>query len=482
MAAGKPSRVRLGTRLPAVYSYGLSDSGGEGLDTITTLISDLNGVVWGPPMLVLILGTGFFLMVGLRAMPLIRLGYGFRMLWAGRSQQGEGDITPFNALMTSLSATVGTGNIAGVATAIALGGPGALFWMWCTALVGMATKYAEAVLAVKYREVDEEGNHVGGPMYYIKNGLGSKWAWMGGAFAVFGFLAGFGIGNTVQANSVAHVLHDTFSVPAWVVGVVMAVLVALVLLGGIRRIATVAGKLVPFMAFTYIAGGLVILGMNLDQIGGAVAHIVTSAFTGEAAGGGFAGATVWAAIRFGVARGIFSNEAGLGSAPIAHAAAQTNDPVRQGTVAMLGTFIDTLIVCSITGLVIVVSGEWVTGVTGAALSSAAFEHGLPGLGSYVVTFGLILFAFTTMLGWSVYGERCAEYLFGVHAIRPFRIAWVIAIPIGAAAQLDFVWLVADTLNALMALPNLIALLLLSPVVFQVTRAYFANEKAAAQDA
>jgi len=442
------------------------------LEAITDLIKALNGMVWGPPMLVLILGTGFLLMVGLRAMPLVRLGYGFRMLWAGRSQQGEGDITPFNALMTALSATVGTGNIAGVATAIVLGGPGALFWMWCTALVGMATKYAEAVLAVKYREVDTEGNHVGGPMYYIKNGLGSKWAWMGAAFAVFGFLAGFGIGNTVQANSVAHVLEDSFGVPTWVAGAAMAVLVGLVLLGGIKRIANVAGKLVPLMAFAYIAGGLVILGMNLDQIGGAISHILTSAFTGEAAGGGFAGATVWAAIRFGVARGVFSNEAGLGSAPIAHAAAQTHDPVRQGTVAMLGTFIDTLVVCTITGLVIVVSGEWVSGQTGAALSSAAFESSLPGWGSNIVALGLSLFAFTTMLGWSVYGERCAEYLFGVRAIRPFRLAWVLAIPIGAMGELDFIWLLADTLNALMALPNLVALLLLSPVVFKVTRDYF----------
>jgi AGCS family alanine or glycine:cation symporter len=339
----------------------------------------------------------------------------------------------------------------------------------------MATKYAEAVLAVKYREVDEAGNHVGGPMYYIKNGLGSRWVWLGGAFAFFGFFAGFGIGNTVQANSVADVLGETFSIPSWVTGMSMAVLVALVLLGGIRRIATVAGRLVPLMAFTYIAAGLVILGMNLDQIAPALGHIVRSAFTGEAAGGGFAGATVWAAIRFGVARGIFSNEAGLGSAPIAHAAAQTDDPVRQGTVAMLGTFIDTLIVCTITGLVIVVSGVWSTGESGAALSSLAFEETLPGLGGYVVALGLSLFAFTTMLGWSVYGERCAEYLFGIRSIWPFRIAWIVAIPVGALAELDFIWLLADTLNALMALPNLVALLLLSPVVFRVSRDYFAAQ-------
>ncbi|MGA7981839.1 MAG: sodium:alanine symporter family protein [Chromatiaceae bacterium] len=450
------------------------------MDSIVEFVTAVNGTVWGPPMLVLILGTGLFLMLGLRLMPLRRLGYGFRMLWDGRAEQGKGDITPFNALMTSLSATIGTGNIAGVATAIFLGGPGALFWMWCTALVGMATKYAEAVLAVRYREVDEAGNYVGGPMYYIKNGLGRKWVWLGGAFATFGFLAGFGIGNTVQANSVAHAIQASLGVPGWLSGTVMAALVGLVLIGGIRRIAVVAGKLVPFMAFAYLAAGLIILGANLDRLPAALDLIVTHAFSPAAAGGGFAGATIMAAIRFGVARGIFSNEAGLGSAPIAHAAAQTDDPVRQGTVAMLGTFIDTLVVCSVTGLVIIVSGEWVSGETGAALSATAFEHSLPGFGANVVTFGLILFAFTTMLGWSVYGERCAEYLFGIRAIRPFRVAWVLIIPIGAIGQLDFVWLLADTLNALMAIPNLIALLLLSPVVFRVSRDYF-NQRTAPTD-
>lgn len=425
-------------------------------------------------MLVLILGTGFYLMLGLGLMPLRRLGYGFRMLWEGRTGQGEGEITPFNALMTALSATIGTGNIAGVATAIALGGPGALFWMWCTALVGMATKYAEAVLAVRYREVDENGNHVGGPMYYIKNGLGTRWVWLGTLFAVFGGLAGFGIGNTVQANSVAHVLHTNLSISPLTSGAVMAVLTGLVLIGGIRRIGEVAGKLVPFMAIAYLVTGLVVLFTHLDALPGAVMHIVGEAFTPSAATGGFAGATVWAAIRFGVARGVFSNEAGLGSAPIAHAAAVTNNPVRQGTIAMLGTFIDTLIVCSITGLTIVLTGAWTSGETGSALSSLAFEQALPGIGGYVVTFGLAIFAFTTLLGWSVYGEKCVEYLFGIKAITPFRILWVLAIPAGAMAQeqLDFVWLVADTLNALMALPNLIALLLLSPVVFKLTRDYF----------
>jgi AGCS family alanine or glycine:cation symporter len=442
------------------------------LEAITNLFNTLNGIVWGPLMLVLILGTGLYLMIGLRGMPIRKLGYGFSMLWKGRTSREEGDITPFNALMTSLSATIGTGNIAGVGTAIALGGPGAVFWMWCTALVGMATKYAEAVLAVKYREVDEEGNHVGGPMYYIKNGLGANWKWLGGAFAIFGALAGFGIGNMVQANSVADAMQANLGVPFWITGVVMAVLVFAVLIGGIQRIAQVAGKLVPFMAIAYVAGGLVVILFNLSEVPAALALIVTQAFTPTAATGGFAGAAVMLAIQMGVARGIFSNEAGLGSAPIAHAAAQTKDPVRQGSVAMLGTFIDTLVVCTITALVIVMSGMWSSGESGAALSSAAFGAELPGFGEWVVTFGLMIFAFTTMLGWSVYGERCVEYLFGVKSILPFRLLWVLAIPLGATVKLSFVWLVADTLNALMAIPNLLALLLLSPVVFKVTREYF----------
>lgn len=443
------------------------------MQALSDFIGLINGYAWGPWMLALILGTGFFLMAGLKAMPLMRLGYGFRMLWSGRKAVGDGDITPFNALMTSLSATVGTGNIAGVATAIFMGGPGALFWMWCTALVGMATKYAEAVLAVKYREVDEDGNHIGGPMFYIKNGLGSKWVWLGTVFAIFGALAGFGIGNTVQANSVADALNAKFAVPQIVTGIVMAVLVALVLIGGIRRIAEVAGKLVPFMAIAYVLASLVIILLHIADVPGTIVLIVKSAFTPVAASGGFAGAAVWMAIRFGVARGVFSNEAGLGSAPIAHAAAETDNPVRQGTVAMLGTFIDTIIICSMTGLVIVLSGVWTGGETGAPLSAAAFESALPGIGGYVVTLGLALFAFTTLLGWSFYGEKCVEFLFGVKSITPFRILWVIAVPIGAIAKLDFIWLVADTLNALMALPNLIALLLLSPVVFKLTRDYFA---------
>ena len=447
------------------------------MEMLSDLVGQVNSIVWGPLMLVLILGTGLFLQVGLKLMPIRRVGSAFSLLWQGRKTGSaeDGEISPFAALMTALSATVGTGNIAGVATAIFLGGPGALFWMWCTALVGMATKYAEAVCAVRYREVDEQGNHVGGPMYYIKNGMGKKWAWLGTLFAIFGGIAGFGIGNTVQANSVANALESTFAVPTWVTGVVLMVLVGAVILGGIKRIGHVAAALVPFMAIGYVVVGLIVLAVNAAEIPAALGLIVSHAFTPVAATGGFAGAAVWAAIRFGVARGVFSNEAGLGSAAIAHAAATTKNPVRQGTIAMLGTFIDTLIVCTITGLAIVSSGVWTSGETGAALTAAAFEAGLPGMGGYFVTIALVVFAFTTMLGWAFYSEKCLEFLFGVKVIMPFRILWALAAPVGAIGNLGIIWLVADTLNAMMAIPNLIALLVLSPLVFKLTREYWADK-------
>lgn len=441
------------------------------METISKIVGMVNGVVWGPLMLIAILGTGFFLMVGLRGMPLLRIGQGFKNLWQGRKPEGEGDIPPFNALMTSLSATIGTGNIAGVATAVFIGGPGALFWMWCTALVGMATKYAEAVCAVQFREVDERGKHVGGPMYYIRNGLGKNWAWLGVTFAVFGMLAGFGIGNGVQANSVADVMQSNFGVSKQTTGIILMVLVGAVLVGGIDWISQVARRLVPFMAISYVVAGLVVLVINAGEIPHALALVFKHAFTPTAAEGGFAGAAVMIAIQWGVARGIFSNEAGLGSAPIAHAAASTRGPVQQGMVAMLGTFIDTIILCTITGLVIITSGAWTSGVNGASLSAAAFAQALPGTGNYIVAVSLAIFAFTTLLGWSYYSERCTEFLFGVKAIMPFRVLWVIAIPLGATYNLKFAWLLADTLNALMAIPNLIALLLLSPVVFSLTREY-----------
>jgi len=436
------------------------------MEPISEFVSQINSLVWGPPMLVMILGVGLFLSIGLKLMPILKLGAGFRLMWSGRARgdEDDGDIPPFQALMTALSATVGTGNIAGVATAVFLGGPGALFWMWLTALVGMATKYGEAVLAVRYREVDERGAHVGGPMYYIRNGLGKKWAWLGVLFAIFASIAAFGIGNTVQANSVADVLSANFGLPHWITGVLLMIMVGLVLIGGIKRIGQVASALVPFMAVSYVLVGLIVLAINASEIPAAVSMVFSYAFSPAAAEGGFAGAAVWAAIRFGVARGIFSNEAGLGSAPIAHAAAQTKNPVKQGMIAMLGTFIDTIIVCSITGLVIITSGAWTSGETGAALTSLAFETGLPGFGNYVVAIALAIFAFTTIIGWSYYGEQAVTYLIGEWATHPFRYIWVVVVFLGSVAAADWLWLLGDIANASMAFPNLIAILALSGVV------------------
>lgn len=446
------------------------------MEFLNNLVNSVNGLVWGPPMLVLILGTGLFLMIFLKFMPLTRIPTGFALMWRGRTKGDEatGEISPFQALMTSLAATVGTGNIAGVATAIFLGGPGALFWMWCTALVGMATKYCEVVLAVHYREKDDRGEHVGGPMYAIKNGLGKKWIWLGTAFAISGGLAGFGIGNMVQVNSMAHALETTFSVPLWATGLITMVIVGLVILGGIRRIGVVAASLVPFMCLAYLIAAAVVLVVNASAIPAAFDLIFTHAFTPIAATGGFAGAAVMAAIRFGVARGIFSNEAGLGTAGIAQAAGTTTSSVRSGMIGMLGTFIDTIIVCSMTGLAIICTGVWTSGESGAALSAAAFESAMPGIGGIILTIALVVFAFTTILGWSYFGEKCWEFLVGTRAIWPFRVIWVLAVPFGAIAQLDFAWLLADTLNGLMAIPNLVSLLLLSPVVVKLTKEYFAR--------
>ena len=442
---------------------------------MSEVISTINSWAWGPVMLALLLGTGIYLSLGLRFMTVRKIPLALRLLLQGRKGEGKGDISPFSALMTSLSATIGTGNIAGVATAVALGGPGALFWMWITALVGMATKYAEAVCAVTYREQDEEGNYSGGPMYYIRNGLHKRWHWLAYAFALFGSLAGFGIANTVQSNSVSQALNDSFAVPPLATGIVLMVLVGAVVLGGIRRISSVASLLVPMMALSYILLSVLVILLNASAVPGAIVTIVDSAMNGSAAAGGFAGASVWAALRFGVARGIFSNEAGLGSAPIAHAAARTDQPVQQGMIAMLGTFIDTLVVCTMTGLVIVIMDVIPTGVSGASLTSMAFGNAFPG-GEYIVTLGLCLFAFTTMIGWSFYGERCVVFLVGAKGVLPFRILWVLAIPVGTVVQLDMVWLIADTLNAFMAIPNLVALILLGPLVFKISRDYFADRR------
>ena len=448
------------------------------MQALQTILDKLVGIIWGEYVLIPLLAfVGIYMTIGLRAMPWLRIPYALKRLWQGRtSVDKEGDISPFQALMTELSATIGTGNIAGVATAIYFGGPGAIFWMWVIALFGMATKYAEAVLAVRYREVDALGNYVGGPMYYIRNGLGPNWYWLGSTFSLFGMVAAFGIGNMVQSHTVAHELESTFALPAWITGIILAMLAAAVILGGIRRIAEVAGKLVPVMALAYFAGALIILLLHINKIPAAIVLIISDAFTGTAATGGFAGASIWMAVRWGFARGIFSNEAGLGSTPIVHAAAKTNNPVRQGMIAMLGPMIDTLIICTMTALVIVVTGVWNSGQVGAPLSSLAFTTGLPGPGGYIVSFGLMLFAFTTILGWSYYGERCAEYLLGVRIIKPYRFMWIIAIFIGATRELNQVWAFADVLNGLMAIPNLIALLLLSPVVFTMTREYLARNR------
>ncbi|BFM16304.1 sodium:alanine symporter family protein [Maricurvus nonylphenolicus] len=449
----------------------------EMLVALEEQLGGISGIIWGPFFLLpLILGTGLFLMIRLRAMPLRNIGYGFRQLFSGTKAQGEGEISPFAALMTSLSATIGTGNIAGVATAITLGGPGALFWMWCSALVGMATKYAEGVCAVHYRETDTNGHYVGGPMYYIRNGLGRNWRWLAVAFAFFGALAGFGIGNGVQANSVADALAGSFDIAQETTALVIMAMTALVLLGGIKRISEVASFLVPIMALLYLLVGLTVIVANIQAIPDALATIVIGAFNPQAVGGGAAGVGIMLAIQFGVARGVFSNEAGLGSAPIAHAAAATNNPVRQGTVAMLGTFIDTLIICTITGLCIVVSGAWQGEAINVAMTKAAFSS-VFSFGDEIVAVGLAIFAFTTILGWSYYSERCAQYLLGPKVVYPFRIIWVAVIWFGATSEVLLVWTVADILNGLMAVPNLLALLLLSGVVAKLTRDYFESQKA-----
>lgn len=443
------------------------------LSQLEALVGEIGAFAWGPPMLIILVGTGFYLTIVLRGLQFRKMWYALWLALVKRKEDTDepGDITHFQALMTALSATVGTGNIAGVATAIAAGGPGALFWMWVTGLVGMATKYSEAVLAVKYRITDESGTMSGGPMYYISNGLG--WKWLGFLFAVFASVAAFGIGNMVQSNSVADAVQATFHVPVWITGLALMVFTALVILGGIKSIGRVTGVIVPVMIIFYMAGALIVLLLNLTAIPAALWLVIEEAFTPTAASGGFAGASVMMAIRMGVARGVFSNESGLGSAPIAAAAAQTKHPVAQALVSMTQTFIDTIVVCTMTGLVLILTNTWNSGKTGAALSTFAFQSGYAG-GQYVVTIGLILFAFSTILGWSYYGEKSIEYIFGEKAVKPYRFIWVVFVGIGAVAKLDFVWSLSDTFNGLMAIPNLIGLLALSPVIVSETRNYLAS--------
>ncbi|MDP1317750.1 sodium:alanine symporter family protein [Acinetobacter lwoffii] len=443
------------------------------MQNLQSLMETLSGWVWGPYMLVLIVGTGIFLTFRLLFWQFRMLPLAFKQVF-GKHPDHSGDISQFASLMTALSATIGTGNIAGVATACVLGGPGAVFWMWMTALFGMATKYGEGVLAVKYRVKNEKGEMSGGPMYYIERGL--KWKWLALIFALFGTLASFGIGSSVQSNTVALAVQNSLGIETWMTGIIITAFSALVILGGIKSISKASSVIVPIMAVGYVAGGLIIILNNLELVGPALKMIFTYAFTGEAAVGGAIGA----AIRYGVARGVFSNEAGMGSAPIAAAAAKTDHPARQGLVSMTGTFIDTIIVCSITGIVLVMgyimAGNDFGGQTGAVLTIGVFDKLLPGVGGWVVTFGIIFFAYSTILGWSYYGEKCATYLLGEKFVLPYRIIYIASVFIGCVATLDLVWLFADTFNGLMAVPNLIALLLLSGVIAKESKDFIARRK------
>jgi len=453
------------------------------MELLNALVGKVGSFAWGPIMIVLLVGTGVILTLATRVVQFRKLFFAFKLLFS-KDHQGEGDITPFQALMTSLSATIGTGNIAGVATAIAAGGPGAVFWMWVTGAFGGAVKFGEAVLAVKYRITNENGEQSGGPMYYIKLGMkekfGGNWGWLGWSFALFGFVASFGIGNMVQSNSVASALQNSMNVPLWLTGVVIAIATAMVIIGGIKNIAKVTSKVVPIMAVFYLAGSLIVLVVKADLIPAAFEMIFSNAFSGTAVGGGFLGTVV----RFGVARGVFSNEAGLGSAPITHAASKVEDPITQGIIASLGSFIDTLIVCTMTALVILVSGlitfnadglmAVADGLTGAALTSSAYNVALPGVGQYIVTFGLIFFAFSTILGWYYYGSKCLEYIAGVKAVEIYKWIWVVLVFVGATIPLNFVWNLSDAFNGLMAIPNLVALLALCPVIVTLLKNYEAK--------
>ncbi|ACZ13259.1 alanine/glycine:cation symporter family protein [Sulfurospirillum deleyianum] len=443
------------------------------MEMIEKAVATLSGIVWGAPMLVLLVGTGLYLTILLKGMQFWALPHALKLIFH-KEHDGEGEISHFAALMTALAATVGIGNIVGVATAITLGGPGAVFWMWMTGLVGMATKYSEAVLAVKYRQKGHHHGYKGGPMYYLTYGLNMPR--LGMAFAIFTAIAAFGIGNMTQANAVATILETQMNVPTWVTGVVLLTLTAVVILGGIKSIGRFTSFLVPFMILIYVAVSLVILGMNMDKIGSAFGLIFYHAFNPIAAGGGFVGATMAAAIRYGVARGVFSNESGLGSAPIAAAAAKTNDPVRQALVSMTQTFIDTLVVCTMTALIILISPYWEQGVSPGTITMESFKLYLGSFGGYVVILSTVLFAYSTILGWSYYGEKAFEYLLGERFVRLYRVLFIAGVMVGSMMKLEFVWNFSDLTNGLMAIPNLIALILLSKVVSSESKRYFETLK------
>ena len=447
------------------------------MTAIMDFLGVLDNFVWGPPMMIILVGTGIFLTIRLGFPQFKHTSYALKLIFKGAlkkdsSAKEEGEITPFQALTSTLAATVGNGNIAGVATAVAAGGPGALVWMWLTALVGMATKMAEATMGVKYRIKDKDGAFAGGSMYFIKKGLGQ--GWLGWLFAFFGAIAAFGIGDAVQTNSMALVGNSVFNIPTWLTGAVLTFLVFIVVVGGIKRIGEVTEKLVPTMAIFYIVGALIIIIAKINMLPWALGEIFKSAFTGRAAIGGFAGATVAQAMRFGVARGIFSNEAGLGSASMAHAVAKTPHPARQGTIAMVGVLIDTLIICSMTGIVIVMTGSLETGLTSTALTAHAFASVLGGIGGPIVAIGSLLFGYSTIITWCYYGQQCARYIVGPAIIKPYAWLFVIVAFFGAIAKVPFIWLLTDMLNGAMAIPNLIGLIFLSGTMAQELKDYFSN--------
>ena len=435
------------------------------------ILRTIDSIVWGPPLLVLLLGTGIYLTYKLKFIQIRKLPQAIKFIFQ-KEEGAKGDVSSFGALCTALSATIGTGNIVGVATAIKAGGPGALLWMWVAAFFGMATKYAEGVLAIKYREFDENGVVKGGPMYYIQNGMGIKW--LAKLFALFGVLVAlFGIGTFAQVNSISEGLKNSFNVPITITAIIVTVLVTLVTLGGIKRISKVSEAIVPFMALFYILGVILVIIFNFKSIPEALHIIFESAFNPKAAMGGVTGLSIIIVMQKGISRGVFSNEAGLGSAPIAAAAAKTNSPARQGLISMTGTFFDTIIICTMTGLVIVLTGTFNSSIDGASLTTAAFEVGLPiaYVGKYIVNIGLVFFAFTTILGWNYYGEKCIEYLLGEKAIIPFKIIYIILVAIGAFISLDIIFISADIVNGLMAIPNLIAIIALRKVIFDETNKF-----------
>ncbi|MDD7565193.1 MAG: sodium:alanine symporter family protein [Streptococcus suis] len=441
------------------------------------LFKAINNFVWGPPLLILLVGTGVYFTLRLGMFQVSKLPTAFRLIFSS-DQSGQGDVSSFAALCTALAATVGTGNIVGVATAITTGGPGALFWMWVAAFFGMATKYAEGFLAIKYRTKDANGQAAGGPMHYITLGMGQKWKPLAVFFAVSGVLVALlGMGTFSQVNSIASSMSSSFGLAPQLVSIVTAISIALFIFGGIEKISDVSTKIVPFMAILYILASLIVLVVHWNELLPTFGLVLKSAFSPAAAVGGFVGATVKEAIQRGIARGVFSNESGLGSAPIAAAAAKSDNPVEQGLISMTGTFIDTIIICTLTGLTILVTGQWsVEGLEGAPLTQAAFATVFGNAGSIALTISLVLFAFTTILGWSYYGERCIEFLFGTKSILPYRLLFVAMVALGGFLKLDLIWTIADIVNGLMALPNLIALLALSPVIIKETRQYFAKRK------